>query len=251
MDLGIGGQVAVVTGAGRGIGKATALLFAEEGAKVVVWDRDEAPAREVAQKIEAVGGEALALTGSVTSPSDVESRTKAILGRFGTIHILVNNAGFAHIGPITEVTDAQWSSVVDVHMTGAFNCIRAMTPPMMAQNYGRIVNISSLSVLGAENMAPYAAAKAGLVGLTRALAVDLGPYAITVNAIAPGYIRTDRVKASPTFPRLDPLSRRAQTLKREGMPEDVANAVLFFASNRSGFVTGDLMYVTGGMYQLW
>ncbi len=251
MDLGIGGQVAVVTGAGRGIGAATALLLAQEGAKVVVWDRDDGPAREITKAIEALGGEAMALTGSVSSRTDVETVTKLILARFGAIHILVNNAGFAHIGPITKTTDEQWSSVIDVHMTGAFNCIRAMSPSMIAQNYGRIVNISSLSVLGAENMAPYAAAKAGLLGLTRALAVDLGPHAITVNAIAPGYIRTDRVKASPTFPRLDPLSRRAQTLKKEGLPEDVANAVLFFASKRSGFVTGDLMYVTGGMYQLW
>jgi 3-oxoacyl-[acyl-carrier protein] reductase len=251
MDLGIAGQVAVVTGAGRGIGAATARLFAEEGAKVVAWDRDEAPARELASAIEDAGGEAVALTGSVTSRQDVEAVTKAIVERFGTIHILVNNAGFAHIGPITNVTDEQWSNVIDVHMKGAFNCVRAMSPLMIAQNYGRIINISSLSVLGAENMAPYAAAKAGLLGLTRALSVDLGPHAITVNAIAPGYIRTDRVKASPTFPRLDPLSRRAQTLKRDGLPEDVANAVLFFASKRSGFVTGDLMYVTGGMYQLW
>jgi 3-oxoacyl-[acyl-carrier protein] reductase len=251
MDLGIAGQVAVVTGAGRGIGAATAKLFAEEGARVVVWDRDEAPAREIAGAIEAAGGEALALTGSVASPQDVDAVTKSVMDRFGAIHILVNNAGFANIGPITMVTDEQWSNVVDVHMKGAFNCVRAMSPTMIAQNYGRIINISSLSILGAENMAPYAAAKAGLVGFTRALAVDLGRYAITVNAIAPGYIRTDRVKASPTFPRLDPLSRRAQTLDREGSPEDVANAVLFFASKRSGFVTGDLMYVTGGMYQLW
>jgi 3-oxoacyl-[acyl-carrier protein] reductase len=251
MDIGIKGQVAVVTGAGRGIGAATARLLAAEGAKVVVWDRDDAPAQAVVREITGAGGEALSATGSVSSRADVDAVTAKAIACFGTVHILVNNAGFAHIGKITQTSDEQWSSVVGVHMTGAFNCVRAMAPAMIAQEYGRIVNISSLSVLGAQDMASYAAAKAGLLGLTRALAVELGPHAITVNAILPGYIRTDRVKASPAFPALDKHSRRAQALKQDGTPEDVANAILFFASKRSGFVTGDFMYVTGGMYQLW
>ena len=251
MDLGIKGHVAVVTGSGRGIGAATARMLAAEGAKVVVWDRDEAPAQAVADEIKKDGGEALPVTGSVSSAGDVETVARKVLERFGSVHILVNNAGFAHIGPVTTTTDAQWSSILDVHMTGSFNCVRALAPAMMAQRYGRIINISSLSILGADKMAAYAAAKAGLLGFTRALAVELGPHAITANAIAPGYIRTDRVKASPAFPTLNELSRRAQTIPSDGAPEDVANAVLFYASARSGFVTGDLMYVTGGMYQLW
>ncbi len=251
MDLGIKGHVAVVTGSGRGIGAATARMLAAEGAKVVVWDRDEAPAQAVADEIKKDGGEALPVTGSVSSAGDVETVARKVLERFGSVHILVNNAGFAHIGPVTTTTDAQWSSIVDVHMTGSFNCVRALAPAMMAQRYGRIINISSLSILGADKMAAYAAAKAGLLGFTRALAVELGPHAITANAIAPGYIRTDRVKASPAFPTLNEHSRRAQTIPSDGAPEDVANAVLFYASARSGFVTGDLMYVTGGMYQLW
>lgn len=251
MDLGIKDHIAVVTGSGRGIGAATARMLAAEGAKVVVWDRDEAPAALVAAEIEAAGGTAFAVTGSVSVAKDVENVARKVLERFGSIHILVNNAGFAHIGPVTTTTDAQWSSVVDVHMTGSFNCVRALAPAMMAKRYGRIINISSLSILGADKMAAYAAAKAGLVGFTRALAVELGPHEITVNAIAPGYIRTDRVKASPAFPALNELSQRAQTIPADGAPEDVANAALFYASRRSGFVTGDLMYVTGGMYQLW
>ncbi len=149
------------------------------------------------------------------------------------------------------MTDTQWSDVIGVHMTGAFNCVRAMAPTMVAQDYGRIINMSSLSVLGADNMAPYAAAKAGLLGFTRALMVEFGPHNITVNAILPGYIRTDRIKASPAFPVLDAQSRRAQTLPADGLPEDVANAVAFYASRRSGFITGDFTAVTGGMYQLW
>jgi 3-oxoacyl-[acyl-carrier protein] reductase len=251
MDIGISGHVAVISGAGRGIGAATARLLAEEGAKVVVWDRDAGPAEAVVEEIEAKGGEAMAATGSVSNAADVEAVAKKVLERFKSIHILVNNAGFAHIGPAVSTTDQQWSDVVNVHMTGAFNCVRAMAPSMIAQSYGRIINISSLSILGADRMAAYAAAKAGLAGLTRALAVELGPNNVTVNAIAPGYIRTDRVKASPAFPVLDAVSRKAQMVKQDGLPEDIANAVAFYASKRSGFVTGDLMYVTGGMYQLW
>jgi len=251
MDLGIKDQVAVVSGAGRGIGAATARLLAAEGARVVVWDRDDEVATAVANEIAARGGQALAVTGSVTDLPAVEAVTRAALTRFGTIHILVNNAGFAHIGPAITTTDQQWTDVVDVHMKGAFYCTRAMAPAMIAQKYGRIINMSSLSVLGADRMAAYAAAKSGLLGLTRALMVELGPYNITVNAVLPGYIRTERVKNSPAFPVLDEKSRQAQTLPAEGQPEDVANAVVFFAAARSGFITGDFLSVTGGMYQLW
>ncbi len=251
MDLGIKGHVAVVTGAGRGIGAATAVMLAGEGARVVVWDRDIEPAEAVAAGINAAGGEAMAIAGSVTVAAEIEMVKSAVLGRFGSVQILVNNAGFAHIAPAVETTDAQWNDVVEVHMGGAFRCVRAFAPSMIAGKYGRIVNMSSLSVLGADRMAAYAAAKAGLLGFTRALMVELGPHNITVNAVLPGYIRTERVKRSPAFPVLDEHSRRAQAVPAEGEPEDVANAVLFYASARSRFVTGDFMGVTGGMYQLW
>jgi 3-oxoacyl-[acyl-carrier protein] reductase len=251
MDIGIKGHVAVITGAGRGIGAATALMLAAEGAKIIVWDRDLEPAQAVAAEIAPAGGEAVAITGSVSVSDDVEAVKSAVVDRFGSVQILVNNAGFAHIARAVETTDRQWNDVVDVHMGGAFRCVRAFAPLMIAQNYGRIINISSLSVLGSDRMAAYAAAKSGLLGLTRALMVELGPHNITVNAILPGYIRTERVKRSPAFPVLDEHSRRAQTLPAEGQPEDVANAVLFYASARSRFVTGDFMDVNGGMYQLW
>jgi 3-oxoacyl-[acyl-carrier protein] reductase len=251
VDIGIKGHVAVVTGAGRGIGTATALMLAAEGAKIVVWDRDIEPAQQVAEEITATGGEAMAIAGSVAVTADVDNVKSAVLARFGSVQILVNNAGFAHIAPAVETTDTQWNDVVDVHMGGAFRCVRAFAPSMIARKYARIINISSLSVLGADRMAAYAAAKSGLLGFTRALMVELGPHNITVNAILPGYIRTERVKRSPAFPVLDEHSRRAQTLPAEGQPEDVANAVLFYASARSRFVTGDFMAVTGGMYQLW
>src|SRR5262249_49904249 len=191
--LGLQGQVVVVTGGGRGIGAATARMFAQEGAKLVIWDRDMESAGALAREIETTGGEALPVVGNVGSSDDVKKVVDQIIKRFGTVHVLVNNAGFVHIAPVIEMTDTQWSDVINVHMAGAFNCTRAIAPAMIAQSYGRIINISSLSVLGADRMAPYAAAKAGLVGLTRALAVELGPHNVTVNAIAPGFIRTDRV----------------------------------------------------------
>jgi 3-oxoacyl-[acyl-carrier protein] reductase len=181
----------------------------------------------------------------------VDIMVNRVTERFGAVHILVNNAGFAHIAAVIATGDAQWADMLGVHMTGAFNYVRAIAPHMIAQNYGRVINISSLSVLGAGRMAAYAAAKAGLIGLTRALMVELGPHNITVNAILPGYIRTERVRNSPLFPALNEQARRAQALPADGTPEDVANAVAFFASARSGFVTGDMMFVTGGMYQLW
>ena len=209
------------------------------------------PPRPSPRPLPAAGGAAMAVAGSVTEAADVEAIRSAVLAHFGSVKILVNNAGFAHIAPAIATTDQQWTDVVEVHMGGAFRCVRAFAPAMIAQSYGRIINISSLSVLGADRMAAYAAAKAGLLGLTRALMVELGPHNITVNAILPGYIRTERIKRSPAFPVLDEHSRRAQTLPAEGQPEDVANAVLFYASARSRFVTGDCMAVTGGMYQLW
>lgn len=251
MDIGISGQGAIVTGGGRGLGAAICRLLAAEGAQVAVWDRDPEAAEALVAEIRAAGGRAMTVAGQVESPAEVQAGVDAVLAAFGRIDILVNNAGFSYQGPVTGMTDEQWSAVVGVHMTGAFNMVRAVVPGMQARRYGRIINMSSLAAMGSDNLACYAAVKAGLQGFTRALAVELGGHDITVNAVAPSLIRTDRLKAASVFTRLDELSMRNQAIKRGGEPEDVANAVAFFASARSGFITGDVLYVTGGILQLW
>lgn len=248
MDLRIKGDVAIVTGGARGIGAGIVRGLAEEGATVVIWDRDQEPAEALAQEVTAKGGTAIAVQGDVSSSSDVRAVIEHVTDRFGGLHILVNNAGFSLDGPITEMTDEQWDRVHDVCLKGVFNTCRAAAPTMIAQGYGRIINIASRAVVGDDNKSNYSAAKAGVVGLTRSLAIELGRHAITVNAIAPGLIHTDRVKTTPFYDQLDSRAREMTPIQRPGLPEDIADAVLYFASRRTGFVSGELLYVSGGRH---
>jgi len=246
MDLGIRDHVAVITGAGRGIGAEAAIGFANEGCKVAVWDLDLDQAQAVVARIAAAGGTAMALAGSVCERSDVQRCVDAVLDAWGTVHVLVNNAGFGDDAPLVEMTDDQWHRVIDVNLTGSFYCARAVAPAMIAQRYGRIVNLSSRAHFGELNKVNYVTAKAGLLGFTRALAVELGPNEITVNAVAPGMVRTARVLAQPGYAGLNERAQQRQLIKRQGVPFDVVNALLFYASATSGYVTGDVLYVSGG-----
>ena len=246
MDLGLKDQVVVITGAGRGIGREAALTFAAEGAKVAAWDKDIELAREVEAEIAKSGGSAMALGGSVGIRKDVDTAIGKVLQAWGRIDVLVNNAAFGDDAPLTEMTDEQWDRVLNVCLTAPFYCARAVAPAMIAQKYGRIINIASRAHLGEINKANYCAAKAGVLGLSRALAVELGVHDITVNTIAPGIVRTERVLAQPGYEGLNERAQQRQLIKRSAHPSDIVNGMLFFASRTSSFITGDLLYVTGG-----
>lgn len=245
------GRVAVVTGAGRGIGEETARAFARDGALVVVADADDARATRVASDIGRMGGRAISAPTDVTSRSQVERLFEETVKTFGRVDILVNNAGIIRDNLIHKMTDEDFDAVLSVHLKGAFLCSQAAQGHMVPQRYGRIVNLSSTSALGNRGQANYAAAKAGIQGLTRTLAVELGRYNVTCNAVAPGFIETDMTKATAerigmSFEDLKELAAKDTAVLRTGTPADVAHAILFFAADESSFITGQVLYVRGG-----
>lgn len=246
MDLGIKNHVAIITGAGRGIGAEAARSFVREGCRVAVWDKDFDKAQEVVEEIRANGGEAMAVSGSVGVRAEVETAVHKVLSAYGTVHILINNAGYGNDAPFVDMTDEQWEDVVNVNLTGPFYCARAVAPAMIKQRYGRIVNVSSRTHQGEAMKVNYCAAKAGVIGLSRALAVELGPHEITVNTVAPGIVRTERVLAQAAYEGLNRRAQERQLIKRSAEPSDIVNGMLFYASKTSGFITGDLLYATGG-----
>ena len=246
MDLGIGNHVVIITGAGRGIGAEAARAFAREGARIVAWDRDLDKASETVAQVVQAGGQGLAIAGSVGVRQDVDAAIAKVLKTYGTIDVLVNNAGFGDDAPLVEMTDAQWNSVLNVCLTAPFYCARAVAPTMIAKRYGRIINVASRAHLGEVHKANYCAAKAGVLGLSRALANELGPHQITVNTINPGIVRTERVLAQPGYEGLNERAQQRQLIKRAALPSDIVNGMLHFASAASSFITGDVMYITGG-----
>jgi len=246
-------RVAVVTGAGRGIGKAIATRLAEEGARVVINDVDFAFAENLAAKLKQTGREALALKADVSNWEEVESMFEQTEQRFGEVNILVNNAGIRKDVPFHKITEQEWDATIAVQLKGSFNCARAAQKYMLPQNYGKIVNLSSPvpASLGTRGHASYAAANAALAGFTKALAQELGRYNINVNCVAPDFIDTEmsRNAARREGMYLDDFRRFAVAqipLKRMGTPEDVANVVLFLVSDESSFISGQVIYVRGG-----
>ena len=249
MDLGIAGQVAIVTGAGRGIGAGIARALAREGAQVVVWDRAEDTADALAQEINAGGGRAMAIAADVTKAVEIDAALQAITEQFGPVSILVNNAGFSVDSPLVEMTEELWDQAIDTNLKGVFLMTRAIAPSMIERRYGRIVNISSRSHLGGEpNKSNYSAAKGGVVSFTKALACELGPHDITVNSVAPGFTLTERLQALPHFADIEARSRKTRLIQRAGTPEDIAQAVLYVASAGAGYLTGEIIHVTGGRF---
>jgi 3-oxoacyl-[acyl-carrier protein] reductase len=240
-------KTALVTGASRGIGRATALALAKAGAKVVVnFAGNRVAAEEVASLIEAAGGEVLLVQADVGDPAAVDAMVKTVMARFGRIDILVNNAGITRDNLIVRMKEEEWDAVIHTNLKGIFNCTKAVSRLMMKQKYGRIVNMTSVvGVMGNAGQSNYAAAKAGVIGFTKSMAKELASRNITVNAVAPGYISTDMTANLPEQAKTD---LRAQIpLQRLGNPEDVAAAVLFLVSPGADYITGQTLHVDGGM----
>ncbi|SEH42728.1 3-oxoacyl-[acyl-carrier-protein] reductase [Halobacillus karajensis] len=244
-------QVAFVTGGSRGIGKGITRRFAEEGAKVAIIDINEEALQEVEAEFRDEGFDVFCKVANVGEFDQVEAAVKEAYERFGSLDILVNNAGVIRDNMLFKMTDADWSTVMDVHLKGSFNAARAAQQYMVENKYGRIINISSTSALGNRGQANYATAKAGLQGFTKTLAIELGKFGITANAVAPGFIETEMTKETASrigisFEELVKASINKIPAGRSGKPEDIANAVAFFADQHSSFVNGQVLYVAGG-----
>src|SRR6266852_4573724 len=245
------GRVAFVTGAGRGIGAATALRLAEDGAHVVLADIDIEGIQQGVAEIERVGSQGLAVSCNVADKAAVEGAVQQAVDHFGRLDILVNNAGVLRDNLLFKMSDDDWETVMNVHLRGAFLCSRAAQKYMVQQRYGRIVSLSSVAALGNRGQANYSTAKAGLQGLTRTLAIELGPFGITVNAIGPGFIDTEMTRSTARRRGLDPDAVIAEASKnipvrRVGQPRDVANVICFLSSEEASFVSGQVIYVAGG-----
>ncbi len=252
MEKRFAGRLALVTGGAQGIGAGIAERFAEGGARIAICDIDADAARRTAERIGAAHGvEATGYRCDVSDRAQVEAMVDAITAAAGGVDILVNNAGVTRDNLIHKMTDVDWDSVIDIHLKGSFLCIRAVQRGMVSRKYGRIVSLSSTSALGNRGQANYSAAKAGLQGMTRTLALELGPYGITVNAVAPGFIDTEMTRKSAERRGLDPDAYRAERaaaipVRRVGVPRDVANLVCFLASDEASFVSGQIVYISGG-----
>ena len=244
-------KTAIVTGAARGIGAATALRLARDGFAVAILDLDEAACAGTVEAVEAAGGRALAVGVDVADAEQVAASVARVAAELGAPTVLVNNAGITRDNLLFKMTEDDWDSVMAVHLRGAFLMCRATQAHMTAARWGRIVNLSSNSALGNRGQANYSAAKAGLQGFSKTLAIELGPFGVTVNAIAPGFIATEMTAKTAermgiTFEDFKAGAAQQIPVRRVGLPEDIAATVSYFVSEGAGFVSGQVLYVAGG-----
>ena len=248
---GVQDRVALVTGAAQGIGAEVARRLAQGGAKVGVLDLSLEAASALAGEITAAGGTAIGLAADVSKRDQVQAAVDTLVGAFGGVQILVNNAGVLRDNLLFKMTDDDWTMVMEVHLRGAFLCSQITQKHMVAAKYGRIISMSSTSALGNRGQANYSTAKAGLQGLTKTLAIELGPFGVTANAIAPGFIETAMTAATAerigtTIEQMREATASMIPVRRGGVPADIANTVAFFAGEEAGYITGQVLYVDGG-----
>lgn len=239
-------KVAVITGAGQGIGKTTALLFSREGASIVVADINESQAQATANEITTNGGKAIVVKVNVASLKECDQLAKTIIEKFGKVDILINNAGITRDATLAKMTEEQFDQVISVNLKGVFNMTKAITPFMVEKGYGKVVNTSSVvGLYGNFGQTNYVATKAGVIGMTKVWAREFGRKGITVNAVAPGFIATDMIATVPE--KVITGIKERTPLQRLGEPIDIANAYLFLSSDESAFISGIILSVDGGM----
>ncbi|MBN8706555.1 MAG: 3-oxoacyl-ACP reductase FabG [Bacteroidetes bacterium] len=240
------GKIAIITGGAQGIGKTTALTFAKEGASLIIWDVNEEKGKAILLELSNLGTPAMFHKVDVTKPESVEEAVAAALSRFGKIDILVNNAGITKDATLMKMTMEQFQAVLNVNLTGVFNCTKAVAASMIEKGSGRILNASSVvGIYGNFGQSNYVATKAGVIGMTKVWARELGRKGITVNAVAPGFISTDMIATVPE--KVIETLKEKTPLGRLGMPEDIANAYLFLASDEASFINGHCLSVDGGL----
>lgn len=246
--MGLEGKVAIITGAGCGIGRETAYKFASAGIKVVVNDVISEHAAKTVEKISSESGEAVFIQADISKWEGAKKLVNETVKAFGTLDILINNAGITRDKLVKDMEEDDWDQVLTINLKGAFNCCKFATPIMVEKKSGKIVNLSSRAHLGNPGQANYSSSKAGILGLTRALALEFGRYNINVNAIAPGMVDTEGLKAHPKYDAVIERALKVTPLKRVGTTEDIANVLHFLVSDAASYITGEVIHVTGGRY---
>jgi len=240
-------KIAIITGAGSGIGRGTALAFTKEGAKIVVVDWSEEGGKETVEQIHKMNGEAIFVKTDVSKTTDVEQMTKICLDKFGRVDILVNNAGIVKFGSLHETLEEDWDAVLNINLKGVFLTSKKTIPEMLKQDKGKIINIASIAgLVGFDKVGPYCASKGGIIALTREMALEYASQKINVNCIAPGIIKTAMTKEMLADPAQKQFFANSTPYPRLGEPEDIAMAAVYLASDESDFVSGNVLVVDGG-----